>query len=554
VLAADAAIGRAEAMELRGDHSGAAGVYEALASNKGAITEDVLARLARAAAAAGDRKRAADAWLRVYYEFPLSEAASTAGDALNAFQDIVIKKDSKLDLGRALVLFGAKRYPEARIAFQDLQPRVSGDDREVVDLRVAECDFFLKHYDAAREELRPYLEQASRKAEAKFFFLSALRGLGDQDQTVTLTRALVNEFPDSTWSDEALSNLGTHYILTNQDDLAAETFKEEFEKFPAGPHAERAAWKYGWWAYTTGKYAETVRVFEKAAASFPRSDYRPPWLYWSGRAREKLGQRETADARMRLVYADYMNSYYGRLAGRRIPATVSTPASDGDAQAARPVSLQTQQPVMTPAPPANAVLIRQLLAAGLLDDALNELRYAQRASGSSPAIEATMAWVYHEKGDLRRAITVMRRAYPQFLAAGGETLPADILQIIFPLTYWDSIKHSYDAKHVEQYVTARLSTQESKFDASRITGKRVGDEDRPLDRPPSRGVGRDPPLLDVDADQRRHEHSSGHAVLLEARQPVRRYLLRARQLQRRREPRRPLEGRAAGDGRGRVHR
>jgi len=465
-LSADAAIGRAEALELRGNHAGAVEIYESLTSNKGAVHEDVLARLARAAAVGGDRKRAADAWLKVYYEFPLSDAASNAESALNSLQDLIIKRDYKLDLGRATLLFGAKRYSEARNAFQDLQPRVSGDDRELVDLRIAECDFFLKHYKAARDEVAPYLDKASRKAEAKFFYLSALRALGDQDQAVTLTGALVTEFPDSSWSDEALANLGTHYILTNQDDLAAATFKEEYEKFPKGPHAERAAWKYGWWAYTTGKYAETARVFEAAAAAFPRSDYRPPWLYWSGRAREKLGQRETSDARMRLVYTDYMNSYYGRLASHRVPPAM-TAAHDGDGAAA-PIaaSIQTpQRPAGATAPP-NAAIIRRLLTMGLLDDGLNELRYAQRAWGTSPAIEATMAWVYHQKGDLRRAITVMRRAYPQFLAAGGEAVPAEILQIIFPLTYWDSIKKNSATYDLDPYVTAALIAQESTFDAS----------------------------------------------------------------------------------------
>jgi soluble lytic murein transglycosylase len=472
-LSADAAIGRAEAMELRGDHAGAVEVYDSLASNKGAIHEEVLARLARAAAAAGDRKRAAEAWLKVYYEFPLSDAASNAESALNSLQDVILKKDDKLDLGRALMLFGAKRYPEARNAFQDLQPRVSGDDRELVDLRIAECDFFLKHHAAARDEVRPYLEKASRKAEAKFFYLSALRALGDQDQAATLTSALVGEFPDSSWSDEALNNLGTQYIVTNQDDLAAATFKESYEKFPNGPHAERAAWKYGWWAYTTGKYAETARVFEAAAAAFPRSDYRPPWLYWSGRAREKLGQREASDARMRLVYTDYMNSYYGRLASHRLPAATARvgqgsgpDVTDGDGAARVAVSVQTPtRPSVAPSPP-NAVLVRRLLMAGMLDDGLSELRYAQRAWGTSPAIEATLAWVYHQKGDLRRAITVMRRAYPQFLAAGGEALPAEILQIIFPLTYWDSIKKNSTAHDLDPYVTAALIAQESTFDAS----------------------------------------------------------------------------------------
>ena len=50
---------------------------------------------------------------------------------------------------------------------------MTGDDREVVDLRLAESDCFLKRYAAARDEIRPYLEQASRKAEARFFYVTA---------------------------------------------------------------------------------------------------------------------------------------------------------------------------------------------------------------------------------------------------------------------------------------------------------------------------------------------------------------------------------------------
>jgi soluble lytic murein transglycosylase len=463
-LSVAAIIGKAEAAELRADHTGAADLYEKLSTHKSVAPDEVLTRLARAARAAGDRKRAADAFQRVYYEFPLSDAASNARDALGSLQEFVVRNTQR-DLGRALILFGAKRYGEARSALQDLQRQVTGDDREVVDLRIAESDYFLKRYPAARDGVQPYLEQASRKAEARFFYLSALRGLGLADQAVTLTHAMLVDFPDSTWSAEALNNLGTHYIVTNQDDLAALVFKELFETFPSGPHAERSAWKYGWWAYTTGNYAETSRVFEKAAANVPRSDYRPPFLYWAARAREKMGERDTAQARMRLVYTDYMNSYYGRLANRRLPAARAETATAG-ATVAQPVSMRPTPAAPVSDPPPNATLIRQLLAAGLFDDGLNELRFAQKAWGTTPAIEATMAWVYHQKGDLRRAITVMRRAYPQFLAEGGEGLPPQILQVIFPLTYWESIKQNATLNDLDPYIVAALVAQESTFDAA----------------------------------------------------------------------------------------
>ena len=87
-----------------------------------------------------------------------------------------------------------------------------------------------------------------------------------------------------------------------------------YEKFPTGHYAERAAWKLGWWAYKNGRYAETIHAFESAAANFPRSDYRPPWLYWSGRAHDALKEPAIAQARYMLVAIDYLNSYYGRLA------------------------------------------------------------------------------------------------------------------------------------------------------------------------------------------------------------------------------------------------
>ncbi len=94
---------------------------------------------------------------------------------------------------------------------------------------------------------------------------------------------------------------------------------------------------------------------------------------------------------------------------------------------------------------------------------MNELRFAQRSSGSSPVIEATIAWAYYRKGELRRAITLMRRAYPQHLTA-DQSLPKEILQVIFPLTYWDLIRKHAAARNLDPYLVAALIGQESTFD------------------------------------------------------------------------------------------
>ena len=456
-LTVAAELGEAEAAVALGEHAKALDIYQKLTADKTAVNEQILAKQAEAARVLGDRRKTAEALLRIYYEFPLTDAAVAAAAELEPLRDIIVRQGYKLDLGRAVQLYGARRYSDARAAFAGLQGEVSGDDRELVDLRIAESDFFLQRHAAALDGLRPWLERGSRQAEARFFYLSALRGLSRHEEFLAQTQALVRDFPQSTWSEEALNNLGTYYILENDDGMAAKAFDELFEKFPSGQRAERAAWKSGWWAYKNGEYADTVRIFEGAAAAFPRSDYRPLFLYWSARSHGKLGSGPDAQARLRLVVTDYGNSYYGRLAGRQLSRSAQT-ALAADAVPAR------QSASARPADPPNANVIRLLLASDLYDDALNELRYAQRAAGTSPVIEATMAWAYHRKGELRRAITLMRRAYPQHLTA-DQALPKEILQVIFPLTYWDLIRKHAAARNLDPYLVAALIGQESTFDA-----------------------------------------------------------------------------------------
>jgi soluble lytic murein transglycosylase len=457
-LARSVALAAGEAAEIAADHRAAVEIYSRLAAEKHSASDEVLARLGRAAVAAGDRPKAAEAFVRLYYEHPLSSSAATAETELKALQDLVTRRGYDADLGRAQILYGAGRYADARAAFAAVRPHVSGDDRELADLRVAESDFYLGRYAAVRDALRPYLDRASRLAEARFFYLSALRELGDDDQYIALTRALVSDFPDSSWSEEALNNLGTFHILENEDELASEVFKELYAKFPNGRRAERAAWKYGWWSYKTGNYAETVRVFESAAAVFPRSDYRPSFIYWSGRSHAKTRNASEGLSRMRLVHTDYAHSYYGRLAEGHLRRAGVLPKSGTRPAAAAQAS--------APAPPAlaNEATIRLLLAIGLYDEAIEELRHAQRVSGSSPVIDATIAWAYHRKGELRRGISLMRRAYPQFLTAEGQQmLPTEMLQVIFPLTYWTSIRREATARGLDPYVMAALIAQESTF-------------------------------------------------------------------------------------------
>src|SRR5439155_22759608 len=138
----------------------------------------------------------------------------------------------KLELGRAERLFGSKRYAPARAAFEGLRAAAQGDDRELVQLRLAECDYFLKRARNARDGVRPYIEKASRQGEALFFYAVATRELGDQAEYLRVVRQLVADFPTQSWAEEALNNLATHYIVQDDDESPDRRFREMYEKFP----------------------------------------------------------------------------------------------------------------------------------------------------------------------------------------------------------------------------------------------------------------------------------------------------------------------------------
>jgi soluble lytic murein transglycosylase len=464
-LAEAAALAEAECAVGLHEYDAAVEIYERLAGVRTTAPEEVLRRLGGAAKSAGDHRKAAEAFGRVLYDFPLSSVAPLAQTEYAALPNVqpltVGSQRYKLELGRAERLFGARRYPEARKVFETLRPIAAGDDREVVDLRLAECDYYQKRFQVARDAIKPYTTKGSRKGEALFFYALAVGDLGDRAEFLTTVRRIVDEFPTESWAEEALNNQATRHIVDDQDDEADAVFRELYEKYPGGSYAERAAWKAGWRAYRQERPADTVRFFERAAVDFPRSDYRPAWLYWAGRAHDRLKEPALAEERYMLAAADYMNSYYGRLALRRLDGRKPAPRVLGE-----PTSLLP--------PPANEPVVRALLSVDRYEEALNELRYAQRAWGDSPAIQATIAYVNRKKGLtesntterfnlLRGSITLMRRAYPQFMAAGGQDLPRDILVHIFPLAYWDLIRKHSEQNNLDPYLIAALMAQESTF-------------------------------------------------------------------------------------------
>lgn len=419
-------------------------------------------RLGRAAKQAGDVAAARAAFNKVIYEYALSAEANDALAEVAVIDAGAVPNRDRVagDLGRGEQLFVSKRFADAAKAFEAVRPVAVGAEKDLVALRLAQCDLGLRKFGPARDALQPLVEKdGPRQAEARFAMLAVLRGLVRKDEFVAETRRFVASGVPDVLAEAALNELATFYILEDDDQDAADTFAEMYRRFPNGVNGERAAWRWGWWSYTKGNYAETIRVFEDSFARFGRSDYRSAWIYWTARARQNAGQRDAAADTYRRTITLYQNSYYGREADRSLRAMLGQPAGK--------VALASRDAGVSFVPgeaPVNARLITRLLEVGLYDDALGELKRAEIDNGSSPVILATQAYAWNRKGELRTGITLMKRAYPQFLASGGETLPVEIRKVMFPVAYWDLIQKYATGRGLDPHLMAALVMQESTFD------------------------------------------------------------------------------------------
>ena len=445
----------AEVHEQRGEYALAAETFARLLAGRPAEPDRVAHQLGITRERAGDAAGAVDAHRIVYYDYPLSPDAAASGDVLERLDNVNVPFPARLDKtrARAAALYAARRWALARAAYVEVVAAATGDDHDAAEVRIAAADVQAKQFRAAADRLRPLTGTGAHQAEAQLHYALALRGLGDVNGYVQAVRALADGHRQSPYAEEALDGLAVWYVLRDDDAAAAEVFGMLVQRFPAGRFAERAAWKAGWWAYRQRNDVAAIAYFETGARNFPRSDYRPPWLYWSGRAKQRQGDTAGATARFVLTATDYHNSYYGRLALAQLGEQATVPTSVVEAAGPRP------------APPPTERQIAMLLALGLNDLALAEAQFARRVFGDSPALQATVALAHHRAGRLRPAINAMKRAYPQYLASGGQALPPDVLRVIFPIDYWQQLEGSAKRRGLDPYLVVALAAQESTFDA-----------------------------------------------------------------------------------------
>jgi soluble lytic murein transglycosylase len=451
-------------------------------------TPSTLAALGAMRRARKEMKEAAEAYARLDREFPASSEAAAAESALRSLKAYAPPLDPAEQRARELVkarrLAAAGKNAQAIPMLRSLLARApKGEESDEVRVSLGRALVAINRDRDALAMLSAVPADVRLGGEAAY---ERARIQSRQQRSPSPYEGVADRYPGTIWAEDSLLALGYFYLRDMRDDSAMPYLRRLLETFPQGRYADRSTWWIGWWHWRHGRLGDVAELFERAVKTHPATYYTPGFLYWAGRAREVLGEKERAHEHYAEAVRRYKHSYHGQKAAQALQLVEDGASTTHPAPAAEVTSPgEIPEPVFSRA--------RELLLIGRLEEAADELK---RAPASAP-LRATLAWIDWRLGNYRSAIVGMQRAYPEWMSEAGDDLPPGLWQVLYPLDYSDLIVSRARQEGLDPSLVAALIWQESAFDPSAVStqGARglmqiMPPTGRVVSRRMARGVGR----------------------------------------------------------------
>jgi soluble lytic murein transglycosylase len=420
--------------------------------------------------AANDLVRAAEAYQRVYYQYPTGAAATRAGAALLALKDAMGDAYPpplpRLMLRRPDRLMEVREYVLARSEYRSLVDRVAGLERDQARVRIGEADFLKGSVKVACSYLRSLdLAESEADAERLYDLGECARRQADDGEMMSTIERLGRQYPKSPWRLRALVSAANRYLLVNRPDDYLPLYRTAYQDFPADPAASFCHWKVTFHSYLHGE-ADAGRLLREHLRSYPAHFTAGAALYFLGRRAERENDLSAARTCYQRLPQAFENHYYAMLARERLrsPEIAGAAPSAGTARFLAAVTFPEPKPVPAQSASATTARIersRLLRTAGLADLADSELRFGARTDGQPPLLAMEMAGAAAAP---HQAMRIMKSLAPEYLNLALDQAPRRFWELLFPLPYRADVVRAAREKNLDPYLLAGLIRQESEFD------------------------------------------------------------------------------------------
>lgn len=428
---------------------------------------DLRMTLARAYQASGNLAKAAGFYRGIFLGAPVSSEAATAHQQLDAMNVPLTPVERK---EHADALFNAKQYGEAANEYRSLQRSGSGlnqADRDALQIYAAVCDLRLKKL--TRRDVSNLPVTSDDTAALRVYLQSELaRSEGNAAEQDDLVHQLVDRYPQSRWTEEALYSAGNNHLVRRDTLQAADDFASLVEHFPRSTYAPNAHWKAAWMYYRLHHWADAARIMDEQISRYAGGAEIPGALYWRGRLYEEEEHNPAQAANYyRALDAHFVNTYYGMLARQRLASLGAQPAV-APAPAIASLPAVGSYDLVDSVPENDVHLIKARL---LANAALNE--YIRPEIALSPTSKEwgalAEAEIYQSFGETTRSLQAMKRSGIPFLSLPVSQIPLPYWRLAFPQPYWAALSSNAQANGLDPFLVAALIRQESEFNAGVVS-------------------------------------------------------------------------------------
>jgi soluble lytic murein transglycosylase len=429
---------------------------------------------AQAYKAARQFHRAAKDYQLLYYKNPLSDEGKTAAVALPQMKAALGNEypapGLELQEERAQIFYNQRKWKEARTEFEKLaasQRDPANAHRQHALLRAAQTRVQLKGSPSLVSSLA--ITDPEVDAERIFDLAQIYRSAKKESEMLSSAEQLVQKYPSSKWSEEALMMVGNYYWVELDRARAVSYYQRVLDNFQAGKYAFNCEWRVAWIAYLDRQpYADDkLTTFLR---KYPTSANAPDALYWLGRNAERGGNPGHARAYFHTDADRFPQTYFGRAASARLDKMGPGDEDPPDFLSAIPpaAALRALDEPMPTAVQDRWVRAQALRIIAFDASAELELKSAFYATGS-PRLLFEAAQAAFDQGHFATGMSYGRLIVPSFDSRKFSDVPVNVWKTLYPLPYEASLRREAARNDFDPMIAAGLIRQESTFQADAVS-------------------------------------------------------------------------------------
>lgn len=170
-------------------------------------------------------------------------------------------------------LFKQKKYAQAKDYFAKVDNgQLSSNIKQDAKIRLADCQYMLKNYNAAVTAYNEFIASGSSTADYATYQKAMAHGAaGNQKEKAATLQTGIKNYPKSTYISAMTYELANTYLALNENAKALETYQKVVNNYPNNANRVDCLGRIGMLQYQAEKYDAALKTLDKVVREYPNT-------------------------------------------------------------------------------------------------------------------------------------------------------------------------------------------------------------------------------------------------------------------------------------------